>query len=119
VLCAGIPEKWLVAGVSVRGLQTRWGTVTYTILRKGDAVRLALDSSSLRVPPGGIEFAPPLPSRGSTTWIGPPATQVGTRFVKLDADGRYRWRPTRGAPTPPAEMEWTFKSPAPAGTDPR
>jgi hypothetical protein len=120
VLCAGIPEKWLSSdGVSVKGLQTRWGTVAYTLQRKGDAVRLALDSSALRVPPGGIEVAPPLPPRSSSAWLGPPATQVGTGFVKLDADGRYRWRASGANRTPPPELEWTFKAPAPAAGDPR
>jgi hypothetical protein len=120
VLCAGVPEKWLGGpGLTVTSLQTRWGPVSYTLHRKGDAVRLALDSSALRVPPGGIEFAPPLPPRASTTWIGPPATQVGTRIVKLDADGRYRWRASGSDRTPPSELEWTFRSPAPASTDRR
>ena len=79
---------------------------------KGDVVRLTLDSSGLRVPPGGIEIAPPLPPRGSSAWVGQPATQVGTGFVKLDADSRYRWRPSTRDRTPPPELEWTFKAPA-------
>jgi hypothetical protein len=120
VLCAGIPEKWLnESGVNVMGLQTRWGTIAYTLRRKGDSLRLALDSSALRVPPGGIEFVPPIPPRGSSAWIGPPATQVGTRVVKLDADGRYRWRASGSDRTPPPELEWTFRSPAAASTAPR
>ena len=118
VLCAGVPENWLAGeGVSVKGLQTRWGTVVFTLRRKGDAVRLTLDSSALRIPPGGIEIAPPLPPRNSSAWIGPPKTQVGTGFVKLDADSRYRWRPSGSNRTPPPELEWTFK--APAASDPR
>ena len=113
VLCAGVPENWLAGeGVSVKGLQTRWGTVVFTLRRKGDAVRLTLDSSALRIPPGGIEIAPPLPPRNSSAWIGPPKTQVGTGFVKLDADSRYRWRPSGSNRTPPPELEWTFKAPA-------
>jgi hypothetical protein len=113
VLCAGIPEKWMAGGgVNVNGLRTRWGTVGFTLRRKGDVVRFTLDSSALRVPPGGIELAPPIPSRGSNAWIGPAATQVGTGFVKLDADGRYRWRASGANRTPPPELEWTFKAPA-------
>ena len=120
VLCAGVPEKWLEGGgVNVNGLVTRWGTVAYTLRRKGDVLRLTLDSSALRVPPGGIEFAPPIPPRGSNAWIGPAATQVGTGFVKLDADGRYRWRASGGNRTPPPELEWTFKAPAAGTNDPR
>jgi hypothetical protein len=115
VLCAGIPEKWTADGrLKVDGLRTRWGTLAYTLGRKGDALRLTLDSSALRVPPGGIEFAPSLPPRSSHAWIGPPATQVGARFVKLDADGRYRWRPSGDDRTPPPELEWTFKAPVSA-----
>jgi hypothetical protein len=117
VLCAGVPETWLQdGGVEVKGLQTRWGTVAYTLKRKGDVLRLTLDSSALRVPPGGIEVAAPIPPRSSSAWIGRPATQVGTGFVKLDADGRYRWRPSGSDRTPPPELEWTFKAPA---ADPR
>jgi hypothetical protein len=116
VLCAGVPETWLKdGGVEVKGLQTRWGTVAYTLKRKDDVLRLTLDSSALRVPPGGIEVAAPIPPRSSSAWIGPPATQVGTGFVKLDADGRYRWRPSARGKMPPPELEWTFKAPA----DPR
>ena len=119
VLCAGVPVTWLQdGGVEVNGLQTRWGTVAYTLKRKGDVLRLTLDSSALRVPPGGIEVAAPIPPRSSSAWIGPPATQVGTGFVKLDADGRYRWRPSARGKMPPPELEWTFKAPAAAG-DPR
>jgi hypothetical protein len=118
VLCAGITEKWMAGdGVNVKGLQTRWGTVGFTLRREGDVVRFTFDSSALRVPPGGIEFAPPIPPRGSNAWIGPAATQVGTGFVKLDADGRYRWRASARDRTPPPELEWTFK--APAAGDPR
>jgi hypothetical protein len=113
VLCAGVPEKWLTGdGLSVTGLQTRWGTVAYTLRRKGDIVRLTLDGSALRVPPGGIEIAPPLPPRSSTAWVGSPVTQVGTGFVKLDADSRYRWRASARGQAPPPELEWTFKAPA-------
>jgi hypothetical protein len=113
VLCAGIPMSWLAGdGVNVKGLQTRWGAVAYTLRRKGDTMRLTLDGSALRVPPGGIEFAPPLPPRGSSAWVGPPATKVGAGFVKLDADGRYRWRASTRERTPPPELEWTFKTPA-------
>ena len=113
VLCAGIPMSWLAGdGVNVKGLQTRWGAVAYTLRRKGDTMRLTLDGSALHVPPGGIEFAPPLPPRGSSAWVGPPATKVGAGFVKLDADGRYRWRASTRERTPPPELEWTFKTPA-------
>jgi hypothetical protein len=120
VLCAGVSEKWLGGeGLSVKGLQTRWGTVAYTLRRKGDVLKLALDSSALRVPPGGIDFAVPIPPRGSSAWVGPPATQVGMRIVKLDASGRVRWRPSGNDRTPPPELEWTFRSPAAAGANPR
>ena len=120
VLCAGIPGKWLGGeGVEVKGLQTRWGTVAYVLHRKADVLRLELDSSALRVPPGGIEFAPPVPPPGSEAWRGPPAVQLGSERVRLDGDGRYRWRPTKRGQPPPPLLEWTFRSPAPAGTDPR
>src|SRR5262249_54645520 len=62
VLGAGIRWTWLAdGGVSVIGLHTRWGTVAYTLRPEAGHLLLSLDTSALRVPPGGIEFSPPAP----------------------------------------------------------
>jgi hypothetical protein len=61
VLGAGIPEEWLVAGeVAVRGLPTHYGYLDLRIWRCEDGtLHLSLDGR-LKLPPGGIRFAPPL-----------------------------------------------------------
>jgi hypothetical protein len=121
VLCAGIPTSWLAGGgVNVKGLETRWGTVAYVLRPEADHLLLTLDTSNLRTPPGGIEFAPPVPPRGSSAWLGAPAVRVGQELVKLDSgDGRYRWRPRKRDDTPPRSLEWGFRLPANIMSDPR
>jgi hypothetical protein len=105
VIGAGIPEAWLAGGgVSVNGLHTRWGTLGYVLRKNGERLLLTLDPSGLRTPPGGIEFAPPLPERNA--WSETPL-RVDRDVVRLAADdGRWRWRPTKQAPTPPRSLEW-------------
>jgi len=61
VIAAGVPDAWLGdSGVVVRGLRTRWGPLRYTLARSaaGD-VLLSVESSGLRVPPGGLVLRPP------------------------------------------------------------
>src|SRR5262249_39260602 len=85
VLCAGIPARWLDGrGVELKGLQTRWGTVAYKLTGDGEHVRLALGSSNLRVPPGGIVFAPPVPAAAAA------ATADGKQ-VRLAGDSSLHW----------------------------
>jgi len=59
VLGAGIPDAWLAdSGVTVRGLSTWWGPVSYSARRLENTVTVTLDGG-LRVPPGGILVQPP------------------------------------------------------------
>ena len=62
VIGAGIPEEWTVrGGVIVKGLRTRWGTLSYT-LRRGARpwnADLLIEAGGLRVPPGGIRVQAP------------------------------------------------------------
>ena len=60
VVAAGIPETWLAAGpVAVSGLPTAYGRLDLRLARTPDG-GLTLDlGGDLRLPPGGIRFAPP------------------------------------------------------------
>jgi hypothetical protein len=63
VLAAGVPGLWLEGGaeLGVESLPTYYGTLAYTLARKGhNTLRLAL-SAGLEPPPGGIVLRPPLP----------------------------------------------------------
>ncbi|HEX3108348.1 MAG TPA: discoidin domain-containing protein [Thermoanaerobaculia bacterium] len=66
VLGAGIPEAWLKDGVSVRGLRTIYGPLTFSA--KGDVVRV----SGVQVPPGGVVLM--LPDRETKVIRSVPAT---------------------------------------------
>jgi hypothetical protein len=109
VLCAGIPRAWVDGdGVKVNGLRTRWGSVSYTLKQEGEHVRLYLDASALRVPPGGIEFAPPLtPAPAPDAKQAEPSAENQAGTVKLEsANGHWRWRPAGKERTPPAYIDW-------------
>ncbi len=68
VLAAGVPEDWLDAtGVTVKGLATPYGSLSYSLRGEGDRIVLAI-AGIARVPPGGFVFAwpgrqPPGPAR--------------------------------------------------------
>jgi hypothetical protein len=58
VLAAGIPPEWLNgSGISVKGLRTPYGLVSYSAKNERGRVVLQLDGS--RVPPGGVVFVWP------------------------------------------------------------
>ena len=107
VIAAGIPEGWLGGdGVEVRGLQTRWGTLGYRLTRREGFTRLELDSSQLRVPSGGLVFAPPRPMT-SANWMYYSAALVDGRKVLTNADdGWLWWSKPRWGRTAPAVIEW-------------
>ena len=69
VVGAGIPAAWVTEapGVSVRGLSTWWGPLTFSMRAMGDVVRVRFESG-LRPPPGGIILRSPLdrPIRSAT-----------------------------------------------------
>ncbi len=74
VIAAGVPSEWLAdSGVVVRGLNTRWGPLSYSLRREPagrgrERVVLSLEATALRVPPGGLQVPlPPLPRGWSAT----------------------------------------------------
>ncbi len=111
VIAAGIPEGWLAGdGVQVRGLQTRWGTLGYTLTRKDGKTRLELDHSNLRVPPGGILFAPPLPAEPGAKSSTSPAARIDGRVITLaDSDGSVWWSRPRWGKQAPDAIEWGYR----------
>ncbi len=64
VIGAGVPESWLAGdGIAVRGLRTRWGTLSFTLRRQSaNPIEFVarVEAGDLRVPPGGIELALPV-----------------------------------------------------------
>jgi hypothetical protein len=58
VLAAGVPREWLARGVTVRGLRTRHGPLSYRLQRDGTAVHLNVDAG-LKLPEGGLWLAWP------------------------------------------------------------
>jgi hypothetical protein len=67
VLAAGIPASWAAgAGVAVRGLQTPYGPLDYTLAASPAEVRLRIPAGGLRVPPGGLVVQWPFAGRPTT-----------------------------------------------------
>jgi F5/8 type C domain len=60
VVAAGVPPEWLDgSGISVKGLRTPYGLVSYSARNERGRLVLQLDGS--RVPPGGVVFVWPGP----------------------------------------------------------
>jgi hypothetical protein len=61
VVGAGIPAAWVTEapGVSVRGLSTWYGPLSFTMRATGDVIRVRFEPG-LRTPPGGIILRSPL-----------------------------------------------------------
>jgi len=80
VIGGGIPESWLVdtSGVTVEGLPTYYGPLSYTITRHGEAFAVAI-GGGLQVPSGGLavpQFRAIVPKR----------VTVGGREGEVNAD---------------------------------
>ena len=59
VLAAGIPDAWLADdGVAIEGLHTPYGRLSWSLRDDGKRVRLHVDRADLRIPPGGLVYAP-------------------------------------------------------------
>ncbi|HSW05858.1 discoidin domain-containing protein, partial [Aquabacterium sp.] len=58
VLAAGVPLSWLNEGVTLRGLATPHGRLSYRLRREGSSVLLDIEAG-LRLPPGGLVLAWP------------------------------------------------------------
>ena len=60
VLAAGVPERWArdSAGVGVRAIRTRWGSLTYHLGSEGGGYVVRIEPG-LAPPPGGVRIAAP------------------------------------------------------------
>jgi hypothetical protein len=76
VLAASVPMEWVDGdGVAVRNLRTPYGSLSYSLHRERDGLRLRV-SPGIRIPPGGLVVRPPLPAGthlASTAATGHPA----------------------------------------------
>jgi hypothetical protein len=63
VLAAGLPWLWISEGdgFSVKGLRTRHGLLDFRIKAHGEESIEVIIGGSMRMPPGGLSIAPPLP----------------------------------------------------------
>jgi hypothetical protein len=60
VIAAGLPVDWLDGdGIAVERLRTPYGMLSYTLKRDRDKVLLVVAANDLKLPSGGIVFAPP------------------------------------------------------------
>lgn len=82
VLGAGVPPQWLDEGVSVKGLRTPYGPLSYTLKRVGREVRLDV-AGGLRMPPGGLHLAWGWGALPLATVNGQPARWQG-RELRID-----------------------------------
>jgi hypothetical protein len=85
VIGAGVPDKWLEGdGVVVRGLHTRWGTLSYTMRRAATGVLVDIDGAALRMPPGGIKVVGPA-THGPTNYVSTDPKFTSTKVNSLFA----------------------------------
>lgn len=91
VLGAGVPASWLAGpGVSVRGLGTRWGPLTFTMVRTPGGARVHIDGT-VRVPAGGFVLRLPLDTRAASVNGAPATVEDGDVTVRtLPADVTLR-----------------------------
>jgi hypothetical protein len=83
VIAAGIPDGWFAGkGISVRGLYTPYGRLSYSARRLNGNIVVHVDKG-IRLPPGGIVFAGP---------------QGEVRIRKVPADLTVGFRNIRGDP---------------------
>jgi len=88
LLAGGIPAAWVNrAGVAIRGLNTPYGTLSYSLVRTGERIAELTLSASGRVPPGGFVLAGPWPRPLHATVNGKPVAITGDelRIDELEA----------------------------------
>ncbi|HTL75260.1 MAG TPA: discoidin domain-containing protein [Casimicrobiaceae bacterium] len=84
VLARGIPAAWLDrAGVSIRGLRTPYGTLSYSLARISDRIAELTLTASGSVPPGGFVLAGPWARPLHATISGKPVAVQGDE-VRID-----------------------------------
>jgi hypothetical protein len=60
VIAAGIPADWIdEEGVAAEHLRTPYGSLSYTLKRDGGKWRLDVAAEDMKLPKGGLVFAPP------------------------------------------------------------
>jgi len=97
VIGAGLPPEWLAGdGLAVHGLQTPNGTLSFTMRRDGEAVRIRIERG-ISVPPGGIVVRPPLPASACV------ASVDGGRPVRMAEELAVRELPADVRITPGTE----------------
>jgi hypothetical protein len=82
VIAAGVDPDWLGAptGVSVEGLRTRYGPLTYAVRADGEVLTLTV--SGVRVPPGGL-YLPAPPGRRFRDWSGDGTVELERGGVRI------------------------------------
>ncbi len=86
VVARGIPDAWLVDdGVTVTGLSTWWGRLSYKARRSEGGITVHIEQG-LRVPPGGLTVYPPGSGPVRRVLInGTPATPEPSGAVRIRA----------------------------------
>jgi hypothetical protein len=60
VIAAGIPADWVDGeGIAIERLRTPYGNLSYTLKRDGETLRLDVAAADMKLPKGGLVFAPP------------------------------------------------------------
>ncbi len=87
VVGAGIPAQWLDVGpVSVRDLPTWYGRLDLWMARTGGGTLEVRIGGDLRLPPGGIRVAPPVPVSILEVWVnGSPSADFTAAEVHVGA----------------------------------
>jgi hypothetical protein len=95
VVGAGLDSAWLAGdGVRVRGLDTWWGPLRYTVRWDGSVARFRLQAGLL-VPPGGVVVRPPLARAARRVLLDgvevPPDSGTGVVVRRLPADVAFEY----------------------------
>ncbi|GAB3095333.1 discoidin domain-containing protein [Lysobacter terrae] len=86
VIGAGLPAEWLEGeGVSVEGLRTPLGTLSYSLQAKGDSLRLAL-RPGLSLPKGGVVLSLPPQWRNARSRGGALVKNGEVRITRVPAE---------------------------------
>ena len=85
VIAAGIPAAWLDdGGIAIENLRTPYGPLGYALRRDGHMLRLDLADRGMRIPPGGIMFAPPLASTRAVAYLSGKRVEWNGRELRID-----------------------------------
>ena len=69
IVAAGVPSGWLEApGLSVGNLPTRYGELSFSVIRETPNIRVTLDGD-VRIPPAGIVLRLPLAGPPAAVWL--------------------------------------------------